>query len=699
MIGTKKAEILAVLLTVAATAILVAVMYMAKDNVKNDNVITYSDKHSITVAYEDSYVPAISQGTMVKLADNGIETDGNSVFYQDGNVMILSEGIYTLSGKLKGSIIVDIPNKGTVNIILDNVDVTSSKSAALYVLEAGKTVISLPEGTENTFSDTENSSDVSAAIYSKDHIVINGSGKLTVNGNNADGIKSNDSFMLIGANIDVTGKDDGINVNDSILFDGGSVSITSQGDGIKCENESSAKGFIAADNTSFNINSKGDGIYASSAFYGSGGNFDIVTGEGSENAETGNRGFFFTEEDTDNNEKSTKAVKAGTFVDIKGGNYIIDSQDDGIHSDGNLSISDGSFEISCGDDAIHGGTNVAVCPESINITKCREGIEGEYIHINGGNINIVSGDDGVNATGPNSQQNFMPGGKSDYTEEEIYLFISQCDMTVVTDGDGLDSNGAARITGGKIRVYGPENGGNASLDYEYGLEINGGDVAAAGNSGMAEMPADTSEQSSISFYLDNEYKSNTEVVLKDNKGNEIVSFTPLKNFNWICVSNDKLTLGDTYILYVNGENVAQQEMTDNVTRYGEATGFGGMRGGMHGNRNGEMSGDTANGNMPQDMPNGEIPDNTGNMREHRMPRNMQNGEMPQDMQDGMPPMPQDMQNGENPQDMQRRMHDRPDISQNNNQNVDMSKYYTAGILAGVIISGFLFVLIYKRKSF
>lgn len=171
-----------------------------------------------------------------------------------------------------------------------------------------------------------------------------------------------------------------------------------------------------------------------------------------------------------------------------------------------------------------------------------EGIatETNNITINGGNINIECADDGLNAGGD--------GGTITVNDGNIYIKAS---------GDGIDSNKNLVINGGILYTMGSSLGGDAGIDTDGGFEINGGDVIALG-SDMLESPKNTSKQKSICFNLTERIESGTNVLVKDSRGNEVVSFVAKETFKTLIVSNEEI-VKETYSIYVNdkviGNNV------------------------------------------------------------------------------------------------------------------------------------------------
>jgi hypothetical protein len=66
--------------------------------------------------------------------------------------------------------------------------------------------------------------------------------------------------------------------------------------------------------------------------------------------------------------------------------------------------------------------------------------------------------------------------------------ISGGTVTIDAGGDGFDSNGSAKITGGTIVIHGPDRSGNGALDVQGDFEITGGTIVAVGASGMLDVP-------------------------------------------------------------------------------------------------------------------------------------------------------------------------------------------------------------------
>lgn len=158
------------------------------------------------------------------------------------------------------------------------------------------------------------------------------------------------------------------------------------------------------------------------------------------------------------------------------------------------------------------------------------------ITINGGKINIICNDDGINAGGD--------GGTITINDGEVYIKAS---------GDGIDSNKNFVINGGKLYTIGSSLGGDAGIDTDGGFEINGGTLIALG-SDMLESPTTTSKQKSVCFNLNEKVEEGSNISIKDENEEEIISFEANEDFKTLIVSNSEIGSG-TYYLYQNGEKI------------------------------------------------------------------------------------------------------------------------------------------------
>lgn len=549
------------------------------------DVVTFDEEDSNT-----DWSP--ENATAIKLNGSSATISGSGAEAKDGSVTITAAGTYALSGTLSdGQIVVDVQDEGTVRLVLNGVDIHDSDSAAIYIKEAGKAIITLQEGTENAVLDgstyvyaDDTTDEPSAAIFSKADLTMNGTGKLSITANYNDGITSKDDLKIMAGTIEIEAADDGIVGKDMVAIQDGNFTITAKGDGIKSTNDTDTdKGFIAIGSGTFDIKATNDGIQAETFLVLDDGAYTLVTGGGSENGEvkTGEMGrspmrgntsqSSTTTEETET--PSTKGLKAGGDISVNNGTFTIDAADDAVHSNSNVAITDGKFTIMTGDDGIHADALVSIVGGSIDITKSYEGIEGANITISGGESHVVASDDGVNVAGGNDEAT-VGGGPQEQDHfsdaSSNMLTITGGMLTVDAEGDGLDSNGSITMTGGTVFVSGPTSNGNGALDYDGNFEQSGGTLIAAGSSGMAQAPSDESSQFSISMTFPQTQQAGTIVHLEDSEGKTILTFAPSKAYQSVVIGSPDLKEKGSYTLYSGGSSTGSE--TDGLYTDGEYEG-------------------------------------------------------------------------------------------------------------------------------
>ena len=522
-----------------------------KNTQKFDINVSYSDKEQFSVTKED------------------LSKYANRIDLGEESVKITSSGEYVINGKLSdGRLVVDVPGNDTkvVTLILNGVDITCSNSAAIYVKNAEKVVISLVEGTVNNLTDGNIyayddavNEEPNACIFSKDDLAIAGNGALNVTGNFNNGIVSKDDLTITGGNINVKATNNGIKGKDSIAIKDGSITVDAGADAFKSDNaEETGKGFILIDGGNFNVTSGEDAFQAETCMEINDGNFTVKTGEGSsvKSWDNGNDwgkpgfGMMGNQEETDTT--SIKAFKAGCDITINNGTFTINSEDDAIHSNVSAEINGGSFDIASGDDGIHADDKLVINGGNINVTQCYEGIEATYITMNDGNIHVVSSDDGFNAAGGNDSSsmgkrpgmNGFSGGTGSLKINGGYVYIN-------ASGDGLDANGTFDMSDGYVIVDGPSNNGNGAFDYDSACNVTGGFLLAVGASGMAQMPSQATINC-VMIGIGSTVSKGTIVNISDSNGNNILTFEGAKSYDNMVLCTSELKMGEKYIVSVGG---------------------------------------------------------------------------------------------------------------------------------------------------
>ena len=297
----------------------------------------------------------------------------------------------------------------------------------------------------------------------------------------------------------------------------------------------------------------------------------------------------------------------------------------------------------------------------LNINADNEGLDTElHLTINGGNISIVSHDDGINTNEDGVSVTTINGGT-------LHILAG-----VGAEGDGVDSNGWLVINGGTvISMANPRS--DAGLDSDMGSFVNGGTVVALGST--MDWAESDSEQVTMNLQFAAQQSAGDAIVVMDGDGKVVFAYDPsedetagtqVRSYQGAVLSCPNFEVGATYAVYIGGtlEGAETQGVYDaeTITRYEGGTqqgytgtdvgGFGpggmgpgmgmgpGGRGGMggpggQGGQNGEPPAMPDGAEPPADMPeppSGEAPaDAPKPPADGAEPPAMPEGEAPADM--------------------------------------------------------------------
>ena len=517
--------------------------------------------------------------TKITFFSNTIEGYGEGIVINKNIVTITSAGTYIISGTINdGRIIVDTKEDQPVRLVLDGADITCMESAPIYISSAEKAVLILPAGTNNNITDGKNyvvgndeSDEPDSAIFSKSDLTIKGTGSLTINANYKNAITSKDELKIMSGNITLNSTGDGIKGRDFVAIRDGIVNINAKEDGIKSNNDEDAeKGFVLIEGGSVNIIALEDGIQAETDISIKTASINITSGGGYAFGETkadeqsGKRGIGSSDrsasqasasqasasqasasEDSSADETmSKKGLKASGSITIESGNLEIDSADDSIHSNNIICVNGGTVSVKSGDDGIHADTAIYINNGDISVLKSYEGMESANITINNGNVLVSSSDDGINVSGGTDSDSLQINGG--------YVYVD-------AQGDGLDANGSIYITNGTVVVNGPTENNNGALDYDGTFKMTGGFLVAAGSSGMAQAPDESSTQNSAMISFSQVMPAGTPVRITSDDGKELLTFKPAKDYQTIVVNSPELKKGTTYTIYYGGSSSGSEK--------------------------------------------------------------------------------------------------------------------------------------------
>ncbi len=167
----------------------------------------------------------------------------------------------------------------------------------------------------------------------------------------------------------------------------------------------------------------------------------------------------------------------------------------------------------------------------LNIKAENEGLDSElHLTINGGIINITSGNDGINTNEDNVSVTTMNGGT-------INIF---CDGST-GEGDGIDSNGWLVINDGTVIAQACATSGDAGIDSDKGIYINGGKVIASGN--MLDHIAGGNQTYAV-FNFASRQDGKSTYMLKNSDGKIVGEYSPVNAFTCLIIAGDELVPGE-----------------------------------------------------------------------------------------------------------------------------------------------------------
>ena len=314
-----------------------------------------------------------------------------------GDVEITEAGTYLLTGTLKdGQVRITVGDDDKVQLVLDNVTIENSKSAAIYVTNADKVFITTTADSTNTISssatfksaDSETGDNVDATIWSKCTLTMNGEGTLNITCDNAHGVCSKDNLKVTSGTYKITAGDHGLDGKDSVRIGGGTITITAGTDGIHSDNdEDEDKGFVyicagklkiaaekqgieaytncTIDGGDITITKSYEGIEAQNIFVNDG-NLDITASDDGFNAAGGNDDSGLSSFGPGGGMGGDPFGDTGDYtLEFNGGTTHVNADGDGLDSNGSLVVNGGTIYV---DGPTNGGNGALDSGTSISIT-------------------------------------------------------------------------------------------------------------------------------------------------------------------------------------------------------------------------------------------------------------------------------------------------------------------------------------------
>ena len=344
------------------------------DNTTSDNNTSYTssiDTESLFTERDLTQEVDISEATMYTLKDNE-------------NINITKEGTYVIEGNAKNvTITIDVSDEEKVQLVLNNLIISNDSNPCIYVKNADKVFVTtkgkITLSVTGTFeSDEETNTD--AVIFSKDDLVLNGTGTLNISSTD-NGITSKDDLKITGGTININSTSDALEANNSVSIYDGNITINSKKDGVHAEyDEDDSVGSFYMTGGSLNITASDDGVHATTYLQIDGGTITINAREGLEatvvQINDGNISITASDDGINAGKKSTITTP---LIEINGGSITIDmgqGDTDAVDSNGNIYINGGSLNITArssfdydGEAKYTGGTIIANGEETNTITN------------------------------------------------------------------------------------------------------------------------------------------------------------------------------------------------------------------------------------------------------------------------------------------------------------------------------------------
>ena len=144
----------------------------------------------------------------------------------------------------------------------------------------------------------------------------------------------------------------------------------------------------------------------------------------------------------------------------------------------------------------------------------------------------------------------MPGGGGTFEVVDAAINVSGGHVTVNAEGDGIDSNGVTTLSGGTLIVNGPSQGGNAALDTNGDLLLNGATVLSGSTADMFEAPSTNSTSGYLKLTNSSGFEQGSTVQVADSSGKVVANYKVTKsNVQLVLVSSSSIVKGQSYTAY------------------------------------------------------------------------------------------------------------------------------------------------------
>jgi len=524
-----------------------------------------------------------SYTSTITFSTDKVESSGEGVNIDGTKAEITKSGSYLVTGtSSEGNLII---KESSVNVYLENLELSSSSTSPIIVNSklSDVKIIAIKTVTLKDLEDSSSTSGECAVIKIKKNsqVTIQNQNDFKLEGKCKNVIKGGEqasiTFDASNGEYTINAYQNGISSDGLLTFNGGIFTITTEnGDAIKSspdDTDTESLGKIIVNEGTFNIKSKNDAFQAKNYIIIYKGTFDIKTENGyqssSFNKDTSSAKGFKVSSDAEN-----------CGIIIYDGDFTLNTPDDALHSNRNVTIVNGNFIINSADDGIHAGYRLLIGTKdsssgpNINILNSYEALEGLAIRIYSGKINVTAKDDGINAAGGsgNSDDQHGPrifgpgpgpsptpgptpggGGNSSY-----FISIYGGEINVNCEGDGLDSNGNIFIHGGDINVFSQGNADNEPIDHDGNFTLFSATVLCIGAKGMEYVHEGILKGNQKYAYSTTSFSKNKILKIKDGNNNVVKQKTIIRDATYGFYSSQDLNSNyKFYLCDSDGSNEKQ----------------------------------------------------------------------------------------------------------------------------------------------
>ena len=488
-----------------------------------------------------------SQASQITLADQTATVTGQGASFSDQTLTITQAGTYVLTGIGKNiKLVVEAADTDQVHLVFQNLTL-EGEGTLLQINKAQEVVISLAEGSQNALTESQASGDeeVKATIHSQVPLTLNGTGNLTLTALTKNALEVEDDLKVLGGTYTVKAANHGFKAEGALAIEAATLTIEAGKDGLHAEHdETTERANISLNPTQLSIAATEDGVDAGNELTIKGGTITVS--------------------------QSEEGLEARVIRQL-GGDVTIKSSDDGVNASAgsssktsdtgatskttDASATSNTADTSSSASQATSDSATASAPDSQSTADPAATSQTDQANQDknqtppaptAGQAPPQGGQPPQNGQGPGS----MPPGGQEESDPSLQIILEGGTLTIDAEGDGIDSNGTASISGGSLVVNGSVQGGNGPLDAAGDITITGGTVWALGTSDMLQGFAQGSTQASITANIAG--TAGQTLIILDANGKEVTRQTASKDFKAVIMSSADLVDGQTYTIQAEG---------------------------------------------------------------------------------------------------------------------------------------------------